>query len=184
MAIKKKRAQDSQELDLIPIMNMVTILIPFLLMASSFVNLAVIDSTLPAIGAPTEAQDEPDTPPLNLKVLLTSEGFTIATDVAVLPSAGSDGPTVPCRQSGCPGIESYDFEALTALLSTIKDEYSHEENVILVPESHIRYDIIIMTMDATREDATQKEQYTDPNGVSSMRDKELFPYVVIAGGGQ
>jgi biopolymer transport protein ExbD len=183
VAIKKKRAADSQELDLIPIMNMVTILIPFLLMASSFVNLAVIDSTLPAIGAPTEA-DEPDTPPLNLKVLVTSEGFTIATDVAVLPSAASDGPTVPCRQSGCPGIESYDFEALTALLSTIKDEYSHEENVILVPESHIRYDIIIMTMDATREDPSQKVQYTDDQSQTSMRSKELFPYVVIAGGGQ
>lgn len=49
MAVKR-RAMAEQELDLIPIMNLVTILIPFLIMAAQFVNLAVIDSTLPAIG--------------------------------------------------------------------------------------------------------------------------------------
>jgi biopolymer transport protein ExbD len=48
---KGKRGEQAEELDLVPIMNLVTILIPFLLMASSFVSLAVIDSTLPAIGA-------------------------------------------------------------------------------------------------------------------------------------
>lgn len=180
----KKRAQDAQELDLIPIMNMVTILIPFLLMAAQFINLAIIDSTLPAIGAPPDAQPDSDEKPLNLKVLVTSEGFTIATDAAVLPSSDSDGPTVPCRQAGCPGVESYNFEALTSLLSEIKDEYDHEENVILVPESHIRYEVIIHTMDATREDPSQKVQFTDANGDTSMKSKELFPYVVIAGGGQ
>lgn len=181
----KKRAEDAQELDLIPIMNMVTILIPFLLMAAQFINLAVIDSTLPAIGPPTEqTEEQPDEPPLNLKVLVTSEGFTIATDVAVLPSSDSDGPTVPCARSGCPSIDDYNFSRLTELLTEIKDEYSHEENVILVPESHIRYDVIIKTMDASRENPAQQVQVTDENGVTSMKNKELFPYVVIAGGGQ
>lgn len=175
----KKRIGDAEELNLIPIMNMVTILIPFLLMAAQFINLAVIDSTLPAIGAPSEPSDPPDVPPLNLKVLVTSEGFTIATDVAVLPQQGGEGPTVPCRENNCPNVESYDYAQLTRLLSEIKDEYSHEENVILVPEPHIRYETLIRTMDATREDASVKVQ-TD----EGQKNKELFPYVVIAGGGQ
>ena len=180
----KKRAEEAEDLDLIPIMNMVTILIPFLLFAAQFINLAVIDSTLPAIGAPTEATEEDDEPPLNLKVLVTSEGFTIATDVAVLPSSDSDGPTVPCAQAGCPSIESYQFEELTKLLGDIKDEYPNEENVILVPEPHIPYKILIHTMDATREDPNVQEQYTNDDGAQLSRNKELFPYVVIAGGGQ
>ena len=180
-----KRAKDEQELNLIPIMNMVTILIPFLLMAAQFINLAVIDSTVPAIGAPPENADPPDVPPLNLKVLVTSEGFTIATDVAVLPSSENDGPTVPCKSAGCPSIESYDFEALTRLLSEIKDEYSHEENVILVPESHISYAVLIKTMDSTREDPSQRVQvYDEATEQTTEKNKELFPYVVIAGGGQ
>ena len=62
MARKRVRAKEADELNLIPIMNLVTILIPFLLMAASFISLAVIDTTLPAIGDPTP-QEEPDEPP-------------------------------------------------------------------------------------------------------------------------
>jgi biopolymer transport protein ExbD len=174
----KKRIEDAPELDLVPIMNMVTILIPFLLMAAQFITLSVIDSTLPAIGgAPPPDATPPERPPLNLKVLVTSEGFTIATDVAVLPAQGNAGPTVPCKAPGCPTIDAYDFEQLTRLLSEIKDEYGHEENVILVPENHIRYEVLIKTMDATREDPNQKVE-TD----AGPKNKELFPFVVIAGG--
>ena len=54
MAVKR-RVMDAPELNLVPIMNLVTILIPFLIMAAQFVQLAVIDSTLPAIGAPQTA---------------------------------------------------------------------------------------------------------------------------------
>jgi biopolymer transport protein ExbD len=49
---KGKRGVVAEELDLVPIMNLVTILIPFLLMAAQFVSYAVIDSTLPVIGPP------------------------------------------------------------------------------------------------------------------------------------
>ena len=49
---KRKRNEEAEELNLVPIMNLVTILIPFLLMAAQFISLAVIDSTLPAIGPP------------------------------------------------------------------------------------------------------------------------------------
>ena len=48
----KKRLAKAEELNLVPIMNLVTILIPFLLLSVQFVSLAVIDSTLPAIGPP------------------------------------------------------------------------------------------------------------------------------------
>ena len=41
-------------------MNLMTLLIPFLLMSIQFVTLAVIDSSLPAIGQP-QPQTEPQT---------------------------------------------------------------------------------------------------------------------------
>ena len=68
MAKGGKRGEDAEDLDLVPIMNLVTILIPFLLMASSFVSLAAIDSTLPAIGQPPEVTEEDEDPPLNLSI--------------------------------------------------------------------------------------------------------------------
>ncbi|MCB9671754.1 MAG: biopolymer transporter ExbD [Alphaproteobacteria bacterium] len=171
---RKKEADP--ELDLVPIMNMVTILIPFLLLSAQFVSIAVIDSTLPAIGKPqptTEQQEEEEK--LNLSVAITDKGFTILGASGVLGNPKGEGSTVPCVRDGCPGVESYDTKKLTELLGQIKDEYPDEENVILVPESSIPYDVLIAAMDATREDPETKVQ---------EKARVLFPYVVIAGGVQ
>lgn len=175
---KGKRGEDAGELDLVPIMNLVTILIPFLLMAASFVSLAVIDSTLPAIGAPPSEPQEEEKDKLTLTIAVTDEGFTIAGANTVLGAAaeGEDaGPTVPCTRPGCPTPDSYDTKELTRLLNQIKDRYEDEENVIIVPESEIAYEVLVLTMDATREDADTKV-----DGKARL----LFPYVVIAGGAQ
>lgn len=171
----KARLEDAKDLDLVPIMNLVTILIPFLLMAAQFVHLAVIDSTLPAIGPPVETTEKPDEPPLNLTVIVTDQGYTVAGATAVLPPpTGEGGPTIPCVEAGCPTPDSYDVKELTRLLGLVKDEFPDEENVIMVPESRIAYEVIVRTMDATREDVSNK----GPEG----KPRELFPYVVIAGG--
>lgn len=172
MARKKSKEKDP-ELDLVPIMNMVTILIPFLLLSAQFVSLAVIDSTLPAIGKPTEQQDDPDKEKLNLSVLITASGYTIAGANAVLGEG--DGPGIPCLRDGCPGLEAYDTKTLTAKLGQIKDQYEKEENVILVPEGNIPYEVLIATMDASRE---------DPDTKVDDKPRSLFPFVVIAGGVQ
>jgi len=176
MAHARKRLATAEDLNLIPIMNLVTILIPFLLMAAQFVSLAVIDSSVPAIGPPQPPSEEQDEPPLNLSVLITDEGYTIAGAEAVLPAEGGDeGPTVPCVETGCPTPDSYDTKELTRLLGLIKDEFPDDQNVILVPESRIQYEVLVRTMDATREDPSTKKD---------GKPRELFPYVVIAGGVQ
>ena len=178
----KKRIEEMEDLDLVPIMNLVTILIPFLLMASSFVSLAVIDSTLPAIGAPSEpSEPEDDKKPLNLSVAITSCGYTILGSGGQVGNAAgqvSDGEstcTVPCKVDGCPTPDSYDAATLTERIAEIKDNYPDEQNVILVPSSTTNYEVLVMTMDATRADENNKV-----NG----KARELFPFVVIAGGAQ
>jgi hypothetical protein len=180
---RKKRVEDAEELNLVPIMNLVTILIPFLLMAAQFISLAVIDSTLPAIGPPVPQEDKPDTekPPLQLSILITSEGYTIAGADAVLKPEGGGGegedagPTVPCKEAGCPTPDSYDNKELVRYLNLIKDQYPDDENVILVPEGRIPYEVLVVAMDATRE---------DPETKVDDKARLLFPFVVIAGGAQ
>src|SRR5690606_5365562 len=85
-------------------------------------------------------------------------------------------PTVPCRESGCPTPESYDAEELTRLLGVLKDEFPNEENVILVPEGRIEYEVLVRTMDATREDSSRTGE--------DSKARLLFPFVVIAGGAE
>ena len=183
-----RRDTEAQELNLVPIMNLVTILIPFLLMAAEFVQLAVIDSTLPAIGPPQPQEEEPEKPPLNLSLAVTGMGITVLGADAVLnpegagaPAAPVEGeaaerpPTVPCKSGGpCAGIDDYDWEELTRILGLIKDEYPDDENVILVPDSRVRYEILVKAMDSSRED----KKNSGPDG----RARTLFPFVVIAGG--
>jgi hypothetical protein len=178
----KKRLEKAEDLNLVPIMNLVTILIPFLLMASAFVTLAVIDSTLPAIGAPpSEPPPEDEEPPLSLSIVITDDGFTIMGAEAVLGNEAAvegeePGPTVPCALEGCPEPDAYDIKELVRYMNLIKDKYPDDENVILVPESRIPYEVIIRTMDATRSDMETKG--------SDGKGRLLFPNVVIAGGAE
>ena len=185
---KRKAGDEEVELNLVPIMNLVTILIPVLLLSVQFMNLALIDSTLPAIGPPPDTPPEEDEdPPLVLSVLITAKGFTIAGADAVLkpegeaaaapaPAEGEEAePTVPCTDDGqCGTPEDYDYAELTRLLALIKTEYPDDENVILVPESEVVYEVIVRTMDASRDDL----ENPNPDGTR----RSLFPYVVIAGG--
>lgn len=181
---RKRHAEQPEELNLVPIMNLVTILIPFLLMAAEFVTLGVIDSTLPAIGPPQPVEEQPDKPPLNLSLAITADGVTVLGADAVLnpgaaPTPPVEGevrpPTVPCTSGGrCTGLDDYDWKELTRILSLIKDEYPDDENVILVPDQRLKYEVLVKTMDASREDIDNKGADGKP--------RPLFPFVVIAGG--
>lgn len=96
---------EDMELNLVPMMNLVSILIPALLISVAFVEIAVINVSAPAIGSSPE-QEEPEKKeeePLNLTVTITDKGYTIAASGAVLgpdgQEAGADaGPTIPLAQ--------------------------------------------------------------------------------------
>jgi biopolymer transport protein ExbD len=192
----RKRGDSAEELNLVPIMNLVTILIPFLLMAAQFVSYAVIDSTLPAISAQQpEQQEEPDEKPLNLSIMITREGFAVSGNHAELKDAGGGeegekkGANVLCVVPGCAydadggegPIEAYDVAELRALLGRIKDDKPEEKNVILVPDSDLPYEVLVMAMDATREDPDSSSTKEADGGCNG---RCLFPFVVIAGGVQ
>lgn len=191
----KKRGEESEELNLVPIMNLVTILIPFLLMAAQFVSYAVIDSTLPAIGPPVPVEEEPEEKPLNLSVMVTTEGFTLSGEHPELKNEGGGdegeekNTTIECLTPGCSyesgsgegPAETYDIGELRALLGRIKDDKPEERNVILVPDHDVPYEVLVMTMDATREDPDAAGT-TDEDMTCNGRC--LFPFVVIAGGVQ
>jgi len=172
---------------LVPIMNLVTILIPVLLVAIKSLELVVLDTTLPAMStAPANVEDKPDKPPLNLSMAVTNTGIRLIGANEYLYPAGtpptgegaSAPPTVPCKSQGkCRGLEDYDWADLRSKLTMIKTAAQNDDrdsdNVILVPESSIRYEIIIKAMDTSR---------NNPDILDGENFKKLFPNVVIAGG--
>lgn len=176
--MRKRRVLEEEGLNLVPVMNLVTILIPFLLMSAQFISLAVIDSALPAIAPPTEiVEQEDDEETLSLSVLITGEGFTIAgkgTDLVLEEDHPVKGKKVSCLEPGCPTPESYDYRGLTERLAMLKDRFEDEENCILVPHGDTVYEVLVRTMDAARDDQEDKDE--------NSKARLLFPNVVIAGG--
>jgi len=169
-----KAAQDTiRPPNLVPIMNLVTILIPFLLLTVTFVHLAVVDSSLPAITPPRPSDD----PGLGLTVAITEDGFLVAGRTAILgegsEAIGSIGeateraPTLARAADG-----EYPYDALTDLMVRIKADYPDETRVVLMPDLGVSYDVIIGTMDATRD-------HTPPGAPAR---ELLFPHPVMAGG--
>ncbi len=200
---RRNQTVEEVELNLLPFMNLMTLLIPFLLASAQFVTLAVIDSSLPAIGQPdpSKQKDKDEKPPLNLTIGLTEEGFTVAGSAAVLGCEKGGGEkddtctSVPlrsdaayCEETQCAGVQGCrpdpacpDYAALHTLVQRLKEvdedgdgvpDYEDESNVIIAPNPEIPYATIVGVMDATRD--------YKPEGETERKD--LFPYVVIAGG--
>jgi len=102
MARSKRMAEEEQDLNLAPIMNMVVILIPLLLLSVVFVKVAVINITAPklSVGPPSDTPPEDDKKPLNLTVTVAPNGLRIAAEGCVLAAVSgcpADGPTICLR---------------------------------------------------------------------------------------
>ncbi len=100
---KYKKREEEKEVDLIPFMNLIAILIPALMYSTEFVKIASLAVSSPRIGPSQPAQvDKPDEkPPLNLTIAISSIGLYIASANNVLPGSEGQqqeqaaGPTIP-----------------------------------------------------------------------------------------
>jgi biopolymer transport protein ExbD len=157
------------EPDLIPVMNLVCLLIPFLLLTAVFIQYASVDVRAPRfVPDPGRRSHEQ---PLDLTVLVTDEGFTLTAGGRPIDgrNAGADAsagraPTIPMARQA-QGAE-YDYAALTTRLRRIKDANEAESQVRIGAERNIDFQTVVKVMDAAR---------GDDRG-------ELFPDVVLLAG--
>ena len=163
----ERRESESTNLDLVPIMNLVSILIPFLLLGTTFVELAVVDTTLPAICS-SDCGDEIDAPRLKLSVAVTGTGLYIQGTEGVLEE-DEQGFFIACTTGSCVNDDSYDTVELTRVLALVKDAHPYTEDLILVPDGRVPYNSLIGVMDAARDDPRSGGQ-------------RMFPYQTVVGG--
>lgn len=180
----------TKDVNLIPLMNVFCILIPFLIMVAIFVQVSIVDVVLPAAAEQTTAEpqeqkppEEQKTPPkLNLTVAITKQGFIIAGYGGVLDVAGVCGAVSAPQQEGAmpkyiipkrpDGL--WDMDCLQKNLIRIKEAYPDQFSIILLPEGDIDYQTIIDVMDIAR------EYKVTENGKKITRI--MFPSPVLAGG--
>jgi hypothetical protein len=157
LARARARADAAGDVDLVPVMNLVAMLIPLLLLSSRLGGLAVID-TEPAVQAGGTAAD--------VQLTVRADGFDVDGPTALAPLRCVPGP--------CPDSERWPYAALTAALADVREAQPDARRLVLVAEPEVPYDVIVRAMDAARTDAR------DP-----AAPRPLFPQVVVstAGGG-
>ena len=149
---RRRTASQRGELNQLPVMNLMIILIPVLLAQSAAVKLALHEVNLPTGGgagegsATEEVQKEQEQ--LSLTVNITKEGFDI---ISAFGREKANGPIVPLKD------EEYDYVMLNEKLMGIKKQieksgiyFVDAGNVIVMGEPGIKYDVIVQVMDAAK----------------------------------
>ncbi|MEZ4319044.1 MAG: biopolymer transporter ExbD [Myxococcota bacterium] len=151
----RQRDDSARTFNLVPIMNLATLLIPVLLMGTQFVALKLMDAgPTPRLENPGDDRVEA----IVVTVEVSSAGFRISGAEDVL--AGPDGqPVLPCAAELCTNAGAYDYTGLRRLLGHVKDAYPWADEVVVVADDSIPYDVLVRAMDAAREDTGERELF-------------------------
>jgi hypothetical protein len=160
MGRKKSKEKEAEvEVNLIPIMNIMFLMIPALLLAMEVAKLAAITVSPPKFAAQAEEKDQKkkDEKPLNLKIFIMDDGYRVSASgqqagAEAGKSADSNRPTIPLKPPGSPleDYDRYDYAALEAKAAEYKRLFPHETIVTVSAENTIPFQVIVSTMDSLR----------------------------------
>jgi biopolymer transport protein ExbD len=162
--LRKKRSKSPEEtdLDVVPVMNMFLVLIPFLLMFASFFHLKVINTSVPVLS---ETMDEAKIKKSEIKLTVVVEIKSTKICVSAISDEIKEDALKNLESTIDRKEENESMALLEVSLKKIKADYPASDTVIIIPEDDVIYDTIIQTMDVAR--------YSNEN--------PLFPKVVLSG---
>jgi len=127
------RVRKPAELMLVPMIDIFTVLVTFLLMTAVFSRITILQLDLPSSdsgGAPTEPQ-------FRLEVIVRASGFELTngdTLIAAIPKVG----------------DQYDYKTLADLALQLKRDNPTVIDASVLMEKQVKYDYLIQVMDAIR----------------------------------
>ena len=142
---------EDTQLNLIPIMNLLTALIPFLLLSATFYHVSIIQVSVPVAseGGETDVEKEPDAITLTLQVLPDRIELGAQSDAMSEKELDEIAATIP-RKPAKEASDEEDFTALTDKAFELKTKYAESDTVIVVPKPDIPYNEVVSVMDAVR----------------------------------
>jgi biopolymer transport protein ExbD len=149
------RYKGRNDINIVPMLDIFTILLFFLIFTAVFSKTNIVEMNLPArSSAPLKLPDG-----LILEVVLRKNGIVVQDK--------NTGPLQPLPNTA----QGYDFDGLTAYLTRVKAQVPDNKTVTLLLEQDIPYETIISAMDAMR----SVENVVDGKSVSG----ELFPQISL-----
>ena len=157
----KKRAEEKlDDLNLVPIMNLVVCLIPIVLFGMSLVKIGVINVNAPKFGMGQAAPADDDKKPLNLTVAIAENGFRLTAggaDINQVLGVAAPAAADPAAAAGQPaGVvipkkkDKYDFVKLYLDLVKIKDAFPDETIINLTADAKIPIKYVVGVIDSMR----------------------------------
>ncbi|MGC4028388.1 MAG: biopolymer transporter ExbD [Steroidobacteraceae bacterium] len=153
----QRRYRKPAELLLVPMIDIFTVLVTFLLMTAVFSRTVIMELKLPTQNA---SFVEPP-PGLELEVLLRQNMVQVADrrsgPLATFPRSSPDAP--------------YDLAGLSEYLQVVKAKYPEKTDATLLLEKDIPYDMLVQVMDTLR--------ILEQRQGNQLVQAELFPDVSI-----
>jgi biopolymer transport protein ExbD len=127
------RMRKPSQLNLVPMIDIFTVLVTFLLMTAVFSRITILQLDLPSSNASAGS-----TPPaFRLEVIVRQDGFELTNGnelIAAIPKANG----------------AYDLKTLSELALALKREYPDANDASVLLERDVAYDHLIQVMDAIR----------------------------------
>src|SRR5215469_7741519 len=127
-----RRERKPAELLLVPMIDIFTVLVTFLLMTAVFSRIAVMQ-----IDLPSSAAAKPAEPKFRLEIIVRQDGFELSDGKQTLG-------TIP-KVNG-----AYDLNALSERVLAVKREHPTSEDASVLSEPKVPYDELVQVMDAVR----------------------------------
>ena len=127
-----RRERKPAELLLVPMIDIFTVLVTFLLMTAVFSRIAIMQ-----IDLPSSAAAKPTEPKFRLEVIVRQDGFELSDGkelISAIPKVGG----------------AYDLNALTERVLAVKREHPTSEDASVLSERKVPYDELVQVMDAIR----------------------------------
>jgi biopolymer transport protein ExbD len=127
-----RRERKPAELLLVPMIDVFTVLVAFLLMTAVFSRIAVMQ-----IDLPSSVSAKPTEPKFRLEIIVRENGFELTDGKQAIG-------TIPKARG------AYDLDALSERVLAVKREHPASEDASVLSEPKVPYDELIQAMDAIR----------------------------------
>jgi biopolymer transport protein ExbD len=138
-SIGRERRIRDVDVNIIPVMNIFLLLIPFLLLTAAFVRLAIVELSLKPLNKNRAEQIQQAPKNLVLIILAVKEtGFQLKSPGFIFS---------PVNKIN----NQYNYDKISEQLKQIKTKHPHAEDILIAPQAEVKYDTIIKIMDRCRE---------------------------------